>query len=90
MENSKNCNGNKVCQSCAMPLNNPEDFGTEADGSKSKEYCGFCYKDGKFTMECSMDELIEYCVPLCKDYFGGEDGARKMMQDVFPTLKRWS
>ena len=27
------------CQSCAMPLQRPEDLGTNADGSRSEEYC---------------------------------------------------
>ena len=27
------------CQSCAMPLENPEDFGTESCGAKSADYC---------------------------------------------------
>jgi len=36
-----------------------EDFGTNTDGSKSKEYCHFCYKDGKFLDEgITMEQKI--------------------------------
>lgn len=45
----------KFCQSCGMPLN-PEVLGTEKDGSKNEEYCTYCYADGHFTVECTMDE----------------------------------
>jgi hypothetical protein len=31
------------CQSCAMPMETPEMFGTHADGSKSEEYCAYCF-----------------------------------------------
>ena len=27
-----------ICQSCVMPMEKPEDFGTEADGSRNEEY----------------------------------------------------
>lgn len=37
------------CQSCSMPLDGPELWGTEKDGSKNREYCKFCYQDGAFT-----------------------------------------
>jgi hypothetical protein len=32
-----------------MPLDGPGFLGTEKDGSGSKDYCKFCYKDGSFT-----------------------------------------
>lgn len=50
----------KFCQSCGMPLN-PEVLGTEKDGSKNEEYCTYCYADGHFTVECTMDEMINQC-----------------------------
>ena len=50
----------KFCQSCGMPLTQ-EILGTNADGSKNEDYCMYCYKDGKFTQDCSMEEMIEFC-----------------------------
>jgi hypothetical protein len=52
------------CQSCAMPLDDVNFRGTNADGSKNKEYCKYCFKDDKFTSELTVDEMIEICVPM--------------------------
>ena len=38
----------KRCENCGDPLDAPEDYGTEADGSRSTQYCRLCYGDGKF------------------------------------------
>ena len=50
----------KFCQSCGMPLTD-EILGTNADGSKNEDYCMYCYKDGKFLQDCTMEEMIEHC-----------------------------
>ena len=39
----------KFCQSCGMPMQTAGDFGTEADGGASVDYCVYCYKNGAFT-----------------------------------------
>ena len=50
----------RFCQSCGMPLT--EDvLGTNADGTKNEDYCMYCYKDGKFLQDCTMEEMIEHC-----------------------------
>ena len=54
----------RFCQSCGMPMGDTDElYGTEADGSKSTDYCSYCYADGAFTSECTMDEMIEGCIP---------------------------
>ena len=53
------------CQSCALPLSNETDYGAESDGTKSEEYCTWCYPDGSFTGEESLDAFIEHNAPLC-------------------------
>ena len=77
-----------------MPLND-QMLGTNADGSKNEDYCMYCYKDGKFTNDCTMDEMIEFCAqyvdevnknmpkPMTKDEY------KQMMRQYFPMLKRW-
>jgi len=77
-----------------MPLTE-EVLGTNADGSKNEEYCIYCYKDGKFLQECTMDEMIEHCAqfvnevnkglpkPITKEEYIGQ------MKMYFPHLKRW-
>ncbi len=82
---------NNVCQSCAMPLGSADMQGTNADGSKNAEYCCYCYKDGAFTSEQTMDEMIETCVPFVSkgEPWPDEETARKAMREMFPQLKRW-
>ncbi|MHC1593540.1 MAG: zinc ribbon domain-containing protein, partial [Methermicoccaceae archaeon] len=50
------------CQSCGMPMEKDGDFGTEADGSRSGEFCANCYQGGKFTQPAltleGMQELV--------------------------------
>ena len=85
----------QFCQSCGMPLTRNEDCGTDADGSINFDYCKYCYADGKFLQECTMDEMIEHCSqfvdevnkqmpkPMTKEEY------KQMMQGFFPMLKRW-
>lgn len=84
----------KFCQSCGMPLND-ENRGTNADGSKNDDYCMYCYQNGKFTNDCTMDEMIDFCAqfvdevnknmpkPMTKEEY------KDMMRQYFPMLKRW-
>ena len=79
----------KFCQSCAMPMTD-EHFGTEKDGSKSEDYCSYCYQDGEFTSDISMEEMIDYSAPKAAEATGmSEEAARKMCEDMFPHLKSW-
>lgn len=81
-----------LCQSCAMPMTQPEDFGTLSNGEKSSDYCHYCYANGAFLKEETMDEMIETCVPFVSNGNPYPDAqtARKQMQQYFPTLKRWN
>lgn len=85
----------QFCQSCGMPLTKIENCGTNADGSTNVDYCQYCYKDGQFLQECTMDEMIEHCAqfvdevnkqmpkPMTKEEY------KQMMRQYFPNLKRW-
>lgn len=80
----------QYCQSCAMPMNeSAEMYGSNADGSKNEEYCKYCFENGKYTQNCSMEEMIEICVPHMTKQGMSEDKARKIMNDCLPKLKRW-
>lgn len=78
------------CQSCAMPLSD-DVLGTEKDGGKSRDYCSYCYKDGAFTAECTMEEMIGVCAPMMAEHNPDmtEEGVKEQMRQFFPTLKRW-
>ena len=77
------------CQSCSMPLDNPELLGTEKDGSPSSEYCKYCYQNGEFTHPgITLDEMKERMSKMLDK--------EKLPVDILeaaisrlPHLKRW-
>ena len=80
-----------ICQSCGMPMQKDEDFGTNTDGTKNGEYCHFCFRDGKFadegiTMEQKIDKLVEIAVSQMSI---SKEKARAQANEIIPTLKRW-
>lgn len=79
------------CQSCAMPLQKPEDFGTTADGFRQNDYCHFCYQKGAFMMpDATMQQVLDLSVSMmAKQGVMPEPEARSMMMQVMPMLKRW-
>ena len=66
------------------------DFGRNADGSVNTDYCKYCYPEGSFGKDETMEEMIDRCVPF---YVGMEfktaDEARAHLAKLYPTLKRW-
>ena len=80
----------KFCQSCVMPMGiTDEHYGTNSDGSKSKDYCNYCYENGKFKKDITIDEMLEICVKFMVDDRISEKQARKTLTKVLPALKRW-
>lgn len=81
------------CQSCGMPLDAPEHRAQQADGTQSREYCIYCYKDGDFTApEMTMEEMIAWNLEFNEKNghpFGTQEEAKQMMESWFPTLGRW-
>ena len=79
------------CQSCALPLGKEADYGAESDGTKSEEYCTWCYPDGTFSGEESLDAFIEHNAPYVAKGVGiSQDEAVSYLAVVLPTLKRWA
>ena len=78
-----------------MPIEEESLFGTNQDGTKNPDYCIYCYQDGKFLQNLTMDEMIEHCAqfidevnknlpqPITKEEYIGQ------MKMYFPHLKRW-
>ena len=79
----------RICQSCAMPMDDESVFGTNSDGSKNADYCIYCYKNGKFKDEVSMEQYIEMMVPFADQANMTPNQMRDYCKKVFPTLKRW-
>lgn len=84
----------KFCQSCGMPLTD-ELLGTNTDGSKNEEYCIYCYKDGAFTSDFTMEEMADFCAQFVDEYNKNagqhlsREEYRAMLLQFFPHLKRW-
>ena len=78
-----------------MPLTD-EILGTNADGSKNEEYCIYCFKDGAFTGDFTMEEMIEFCSQFVEQYNKDsgqnltQEEYKAMLRQYYPNLKRWS
>jgi hypothetical protein len=81
----------RICQSCTMPMDNIDLHGTNADGSRNEDFCHYCFKDGAFIKEETMEEMIESCIPFVSKGvpWPDEKTARTTMKEIFPQLKRW-
>ena len=81
----------RFCQSCAMPMTKPEDYGTESDGNPSDDYCCHCYQNGDFTWGTTLEEAARENIQFWrKDGDTSDDEARARIWEVFPKLKRWT
>lgn len=84
-----------ICQSCGMPMHKPEDFGTNADGAQNMEYCTYCYQNGAFTRDVTMEEMMETNLKYIDEWNKGTgnnmtvDEARPVLRQFLSTLKRW-
>lgn len=78
----------KICQSCGMEMKE-EQYGTNADKSLNDEYCVYCYKDGEFTSNGALEDMIEECIPFMKEEGMDETQARILLEKEMPKLKRW-
>ncbi len=77
-----------------MPLID-DNRGTNADGSRNFDYCIYCYKDGEFAQDMTMEQMIDHCARFT-DEINRQSGqnltqeqAKEMMRQFFPHLKRW-
>lgn len=84
-----------ICQSCGMPMEKDELKGSEANGVRSEKYCTYCYQDGKFTQDITVDEMIENNLKFLDEWNKGTgrnfttDEARTQLKAYLPTLERW-
>ncbi|WP_053956745.1 zinc ribbon domain-containing protein [Inediibacterium massiliense] len=79
------------CQSCGMPILDEKEMGFNEDGSKNKDYCVYCFGEGKFRGDMTMNQMIEFCVPHMVNAHPhmSEEEARRNLKEFLPTLKRW-
>ena len=79
-----------ICQSCGMPMEKPEDFGTNAGGTPSEEFCSMCFQNGSFTEpDISMKQMIEKVTVILEGMDIPKEKAKKIAEETIPKLGRW-
>jgi len=74
-----------------MPLTTPAQFGIEADGTTTREYCIYCYKEGQFEQpDITLEGMIEMCTAILNQEGMDEESARAMLRNQLPFLNRWN
>jgi hypothetical protein len=77
------------CQSCSMPMMKSEDFGSNADGSPSEEYCRFCFSYGAFTEPgITLSEMIAKCASIMQELHVPFEQIEQTKAFI-PMLRRW-
>ena len=87
----------QYCQSCGMPLrfDVEEYLGTNSGHSYSDEYCYYCLKDGDYTVDIPMSEMVDIWVKYTDKYNWYSNTnytpqeLRTLLNKRLPTLKRW-
>jgi hypothetical protein len=78
-----------------MPLENDGMKGTEKDGRGSEDYCMYCYADGAFTRDITMEDMIRTNIQFLDEWIRStgiqmtEEEAIAQLRKYLPTLKRW-
>lgn len=72
-----------------MPLDKPELSGTEKDGTKSKEYCLYCYQNGEFINPGMTLEEMKTLVKEQMEKMKMDTGIINLAVASLPGLKRW-
>ena len=82
---------NTFCQSCGMPMKkNPGNGGTNADGTKSPEYCSYCFQKGSFkNPDFSARQMQDFCMQKMKEK-GIPTFIAWLLTRSIPRLKRWN
>ena len=71
-----------------MPMQTAGDFGTEADGGASADYCVYCYKNGAFTEACTMEEMIRHCAEFHEE-FRDENGKSYTREEAVRLMREY-
>jgi len=74
-----------------MPLLEESFVGTYADGSRTWEYCMFCFQDGAFTQpHQTLEEMVQSSIGFMTSDLGfSREDAEKLSRSVIPELRRW-
>ncbi|MCQ2973079.1 MAG: zinc ribbon domain-containing protein [archaeon] len=79
------------CNSCGKPISEDE-YGTEADGSKTWEFCIDCYQNSEFTEpDITCEEMVtrQTLMMMEKNPRLAEQQATGITAFFIPSLSRW-
>lgn len=81
----------KNCQSCGMPLKkSPGGGGTNADGTLSKKFCAYCFKDGQLiNADWTVNQMQEFVKGKMKE-MGFPGFLSGFFTKNIPKLERWN
>lgn len=51
-----------------MLMTAEEQLGRNTDGFRNEEYGSYCYRDGAFTEDCTVDEMIDHCLQFLDEF----------------------
>ena len=76
---------------CGMMFTGPDQHGREADGTEVEDFCRWCYDQGAYTYETTMEEMIEDCAPRMAEHMGWSvDECASLLGAILPHLRRWN
>jgi transcriptional regulator with XRE-family HTH domain len=84
-----------ICQSCAMAMFNIKVFGTNKDNTVNTEYCKYCFKNGAFVHNRTLDGQLKSNLRFLGEFnkMNGsnytEQEAAEVLTAHLKTLKRW-
>ena len=65
----------------------PQDHGTEADGTKSEDFCTHCYQSGAYTApDQTLDQMVEIVARFMEK---SGDEATGIARESLVGLNRW-
>lgn len=72
-----------------MPMTSNDQFSKNKAGSVNQDYCKYCYDNGKFIDDVSMEEYINMCSRFGEQAGMTNEQMKEFCEKLFPTLKRW-
>ena len=60
-------------------------------GTETEDFCRWCYDQGAYTYETTMEEMIEDCAPRMAEHMGWSvDECASLLGAILPNLRRWN
>lgn len=73
-----------------MPLEKPEDLGINDDGSKNKDYCHFCFQNGRLRRsDIPLEQMIDRLADIIATQMKIPKARAKEKARMFILRKSW-